>query len=164
MIKVTNGQIAKFLKESDSMAGVDFENERGEIASDLYALCTTKQLAYTFRMKALEKKRARILKDHAQVDSRGEIRYGDSPDGDPAKRPVLWKNQKAADAAFGAWVKDVEAVDNEEVILDFAPLKNDFFLKPTEVNAKLGVRNAVRPFMAKAQAALKAAVPKKRKG
>ena len=151
MIRVTNVQIAKLLKASDDMAGVELDHDRGSIAAELHSECTIAQIGYQFRMKALDKERARLLKDHAQKDARGQIKYGESPDGDPAKRPVLFVNQKKADMAFNAWMKKVEAVDAEIVELDLAPIKDDFFAKPNEVMAKHGVRIAFLPFMAKAQ-------------
>lgn len=161
MIRVTNSDCAKLLKASDDMAAVELDNDRGNVAAELHAACTVKQLAYQFRMKALEKERARILKNLAQHDARGKIKYGESPDGDPGKRPVLWINERQAEAASDAWAKKVATLEAEMVELDLSPVKDDFFAKPHEVMAKHGVRIAFLPFMAKAQG--RVAKPKKKR-
>jgi len=162
MIRLTNIQVVGFLAASEKLAEVSLDNERGNVAAELHAEATTKQLAYQYRAKSLDKERVKLLKDHAQHDSKGEIKYGDHDD--PAKRPVLWKNQKAADAAFNAWTAKMEALALQVVELDVKPVKDDFFAKPSEIEVKHAVRIGFLPVMAKYQAALAAkSSPKKKR-
>lgn len=163
MIRVTNTHVSAFLKASEDMAAVELENDRGNVAAELHSECTIKQLGYQFRMKALEKERARIIKDNAQKDAKGDVKLGEAPDGNVANRPVIWRNAKAGEAAVQVWLEKVEALNKEEVTIDLPAVKDDFFAKPHEVLAKHGVRIAFLPFQQKHQGALKASTPKKRK-
>lgn len=160
MIKFTNEQVVKFLAASEKLSEVSLDNVRGDLAANLHAEATLKHLAYQYRAKSLEKERVKLLKDHAQHDAKGEIKYGDHDD--PAKRPVLWKNQKAADAAFNVWVAKMEALNTQIVELDLKPLPDDFFAKPAEIEVKHAVRIGFLPVMAKYQAALAAKHPAKK--
>jgi hypothetical protein len=160
VIRLTNAEVLTFLKASEGLIDVELDNERGDIAAQLHAACGVKQVAIQYRMKALEKERARLLNDLAKKDAKGNICYGESPDGKPATRPVIFKNQKAADAAFGAWQKKVEEVETVVVELNLTPVRDDFFAKPEEVLVKHGVRIGFLPVMVKHQAALKANAPK----
>ncbi len=164
MIKVTNGQVAVFLAASDKLSDVALDDARGRIAAEAHAEATIKQIAYQYRMKALNKERQKLLQDHAKKDAKGNIQYGEAPDGKAENRPVLFRNKTAADKAFAAWAEKFEAVGDQVVELAIAPIADDFFSKPNELeDIKHGVRIGFLPLMVKAQNALKAAAkPKKR--
>lgn len=163
MIRVTNRQIAAFLGASEKFSDVALDDHRGDAHAQIFAEATVKHLAYQYRAKSLEKERAKLLNDHAQKTARGEIKYGESPDGKVESRPVLLKDPTKADAAFAVWSAKMEALNDQMIDLTVAPLRDDFFAKPAEVEVKQGVRIGFLPFQAKYQGALKSTKPTAKK-
>lgn len=163
MIRVKREDIAAFIAVGEQLTDVEFDHARGELAAKLHSNCLLRNTDYTFRLKALNKERKKLLDQHAQKDAKGEYKYGESPTGRPVDRPILMKDQAKWEKATEPLQERFDAAGAEIVELDLAPLADDFFAKPNEVLVKHGVRIAFLPFMKAAQDAAANAAKKKAK-
>lgn len=150
-MKLSGPQIVTFCNGYLGLEEVELDNDRGNRAAEMYALLLTKAQAYRVRQMSLQKERQRMLKDHAQTDARGQIKYGESPTGLAKDRPVLWKSESAAEKAFDAWAKKADEFDRALMDVDAQPFPDDFFAKPNPITVKQSVRTAFFPLMVKQQ-------------
>ena len=156
MIRVTNAQAVAYAAAHAALEDVTMENGRGMRAAELNALVEAKVQAFRMRMKAVFKEREKIVKDQAQKDRQGNLKYDNPAEPDPNKRILLWINNERATAALEAWQDKHDEIAQAMVDIDAAPLPDDFFTKPDELEVKQSVRAGFLPFMAKAQAELAA--------
>jgi hypothetical protein len=145
-LRLTNQQLTAFCAAYLRLEDVELDNERGMAAARLYAVVLQKVQAYTFRRKALEKERAKIIQDHAII-KKGEIQYSNPLEPDENKRFIAFKDAKRAGAAIAEWSAKAEGLADQIVDCECDLLPADFFEKPTALICKNSVRTGLLPFL-----------------